>query len=1160
MRTDTRDSVYDKLRPLLDASDILSRLGVEKVRTLGNEAYCRPLCHESNSGESLQINLHTGRWNCKSCGESLGVKGDLFQLVEYVQTGGRAPSRGAQQGSSPDHRAAVSWLCEQYGVVYDSGRLHGDPGLDIVHIFSMAAAEYLLTSAPEVLAWVQDKWGYDLETVQSYCIGYMPSPILPMIANEAAQPGSREAFRMSGIGWYSPDGRWHTRLEGRVIFPYLEHGRAQYIIGRAVPQTPALADGRTPPKYHKLSVHSDSKPWISEKVTNDHLYNETVMATCDTVVVAEGVADAVALSALGIDVVSPVTISFNATDLERFTRKASENGIRRVDILFDNELSGSGNWAARRVGEKLVERGLATRILTLPLGDDQKQARDEIVRVIGQEQFDAMERAEPSKRKHMLLEFLGGDETKMRWVLENVGASKIDAAEWVAQAGAAALPLFKQIQRKGQDVLDLMIEEIAASELDPEASPSERLEVFADVIRLAAFIKDRLVREEYAGHIADAAGRGVPKAEVRKLVAEYRRDVVKPGEKEDKKKVDHAEAAREMVLLPPDASHTQAATLAPPPVPGGGSTATNAPAAPPPPGQKIQTEHQRLAPARASVGKAVEARLPDEAVGEYIAQTITRSMGFTPFRTPASLFLVRGSERVDVDGHNNRGMHFKDLLYMCSGLVLRKSAHAGYIASSIYFLSQRAKRTDDVSWSHVAGEAIYFPTGDKLGTLLKIEPGRTTKTRMAEVAVPAVAGEDFRPFTYTDNEGGIARAIDLFGWTSLAPLHKRLLVYWLVCLPVLRKIGTVPIVRVEGGSASGKTRAVDAVAMLVNGGKSSSVPTAAAMASRLANEMLTIDDNRESRDVGPDMIGTLLQATHLGAKEKRSANSDTGTVIERICGALLMNGIEPIHDGRSELASRMLVLSCSPDYRSLQSPPNEEPLMRGLYETRDAFWSEAARRCSEALLLSKDWGTALAQQIEVIFGETRIGRLSSYLSVMYLAWVSGQPAATREAALNTVDETWTETFRSIAGSTMESLIQEELAVTALRHAFHFGRLNAEETYKGSNQWVALDHRYLYDGDKNLAALGELRASSLARLVRRAGKELNAPRSLSTDLRAGQLEQRILDGRDYLRAAGIEFSSRRTRKGRLAFTFHREEPTPPPPPNEVHNAGDDFLDS
>ena len=1147
MSLPNRISVYDRLRPHLDAADLIRRLGLQEARSIGSESYCAPLCHDSTSGESLQINLHTGRWNCKAC-QSAGIYGDLIQLVEYVLTGGSPPSRGQAQGGSSTHREALTWLCDQFGIPFDEDRVTGDPGLDVVHLFSMAAHRHLL-ERPQVLEWILDKWGFDRSTVESYGLGFMPTPILPFIAAEAASPGSHEAFRASGLGWYDPtSGKWRTRFEGRVTFPYLEHGRAVYLIGRATPWTPKLDNGARSPKYHKLSVHSDARPYISERVTNDHLYNETIMGTADSVVVAEGVADAVALSALGAPVVSPVTISFNKVDLERFTRKAHEFGLKRVEILFDNELSGSGNWAARRAGLQLVERGIAAKILTLPLGEEQQRARDEVVSALGPELFDELERSDPRERKELILRAIP-DNNKRAWITEHVAASKIDAAEWTAQQGAGAPGKFNAIRAAGVDVLELEILEISKT-LDLETlDATDRAGYFGSVIALAAYIDDRLTRDGYAASIAKAAGKGVPKTEIARRIAAVRRGMVLPARKDkaEAEKVDPAALQRELVVPPPEPIHVQPAAPAAPKAP----SRPGAPAAPTPPKKVAQSEEERFASTRVTVAKAVAQKLPEEELGKFVAQVILRSMGFTPFRTADELYLVRGSERVPM-GLAGRSPTFDRVLMTASGLTSRKSSHAGYIESTKYALETPARKAQDVSWSHVdPSGAVFFPTGDRAGHILRIEPGKVTRTRMSEARVPCVAGIDFEPFGYTEDDGGIERALQCFRWTSLSEGDRLLLIYWLVCLPILRRIGTIPIVRIEGGSSSGKTRAVDAVSYLVNGRKSASVPTAAALVSRMSTEMLTVDDNREARDVTPAFLGTLLQATHLGAREKRKANKDTGTVIERISGALLMNGIEPIHDGRPELASRIITLRCSDSFRASDSPTAEDGLRAALIGNRSAFWSEAVRRCADALELDTAHGEEVGKWFDELFGSTKIGRLSAYLRVMYLAWVAGCPPERRSACLAALAPEWVHAARRVAQDALRSLLAEELVVTVLRYVWAHGLSLAEGRYQNDDERRAFDGKFVVVDGSGESFLGPIGVPQLARLARAAGKELNAPRAVTTDLRAGQLEQRLLDGVAFAEAAGFAVQVDETRKGKLRFTFSRNDrPASPPDPSEA----------
>tara|TARA_R110000851_G_scaffold268071_1_gene420654 strand:+ start:3300 stop:6785 length:3486 start_codon:yes stop_codon:yes gene_type:complete len=1138
MSVPDRPSIYDRLRRHLEPLDLIQRLGLEVTRKLGSEAYLNPLCHESSGGESLQVNLHTGSWNCKAC-QSAGMRGDLFHLVEYVQTGGRAPSKG--DGTTPERTEALRWLCDQFGEPFNEGRdADEDEALIGLETFVLAAATYLL-ERPDVLEWIERKWGFDLDTVIAYRIGFMPQPLLPEIALDASANMVR--YRSAGLGWYDA-GKFKTRFEGRITFPYLEHGRPVYLIGRATPWTPKIpVEGRppvSPPKYHKLSVHSATRTYVSPAITNEHLFNEPVLKTCGAEIgVLEGIADGVAFSHIGIDVVSPVTISFNGPDLERFVAQCHENGIKVVWILFDNELSGSGNFAAIRAGRQLVEGGLDTRVVTLPPGAAQLAARQEVLTVIGEESLRELEACDPHLRKKLLAAKIP-DEAQREWVVQNINAAKIDGAEWVAAMGAGAAEAFRKLRQQAQSVIRILCDEIVAT-LDPADEPFLRQTAFADVIELAAHLDVRQHRADAAVLIAELAGKGVTKrGDIEPAIAEARRSVVMPKRK--KQEEDAEQETKKQIA----ASLIAPAPLAPeppkPPAPDASGPPSaparpGAPAAPKLPGKGGTDQREALEGTRANVAKAVDARLPDEHVGKFVAEVFKRTLGYMPFVTPEGVILVRRNERVTVS--TDRGEPFRERLYEVSGLTPKKSSHGGYIAATEFHLAQGAVRCSDVAWSHVAEDrSVFFPLGDVAGRLLRIAPGSVNVTRMSDARVPAVAGPEFLPFRYVEDRGGVGRVYDLFRWTSLPEQHRLVLIYWLVCVPILRRVGEIPILRIEGGSASGKTRTVDAIGQLVNGAKGSSVPTAAALISRLSREMLTIDDNRETDDVSRQFLGTLLQASQLGAREKRRGNTDTGTIVERVCGALVMNGIEPIHDGKPELASRILPLRCGSEYVSTDSPSANRVLMHALTECRDRFWSESARLCATAMQLDEEHGEHVGKQIEDVFGATKIGRMSTYLRMMYLAWVSSMDEASRPPFLRELAPMWVEALDSIGQVALASLISEELCVSVARYVFDHGAATAEKDPDEPEFRKALGGQYMQDPAGGIEVLGPLRATTLARLARSAAKALNGPDAIQRYLRAGQLEERLLDGMAYLEAAGFEVEVTQTNKGRLRWTFSR----------------------
>ena len=1167
-----RVSVYDRIKQEVTAQELIARLGMVPVRQDGAEAYFNPLCHESSSGTSLQINMHTGRWNCKAC-QDFGYYGDLIQFTEYVLTNGAIPSHGKEQATSPAHREAVEWICNQFAIPFEEDQYRRDDALSVVHLFAMEAHNYLINNE-KALAWVQEQWGFDRSTVEAYGIGYMPSPILPSIAAEANRAESRNAFKSSGVGFYRDGKKFETRFAGRVTFPYLEHGRAVYLIGRSTPSTPSLDNGQEPPKYFKLTVHSSTRPHISPSITNDHLYNETILSTADEIGVLEGITDTISVSSLGFPVVSPVTVSFNANDLKRFVAKCHENGIRRVWILFDNELSGSGNHGAFKFAAQLIENGIDAKILTLPLPEAQQVAYDEVKKSMPAEAFYELERADPRRRKLIIKEQFP-DDAKREWITSQIKASKIDAAEWVAMQGAGAASRFNQILKDGRFFIDIKIEECAES-MDPEGLPYDRTIAFSECYELIAHLEDAPTRESYAGKIAKLAGPGIYKSHIKQKISDHRRQHVLPKRKDEKESRRQEEEApmEPLVLPPPQPGAVQPSAPSAPGAPKAKEgDRPSAPAAPGAPGQ-VQPggdEYESLAKTRLAIAQRVEKKESEESIGKFVATIITKTLGYTPFNTESGIYLVRSNECCLV-GDRSLTRQFTSILLGCSGLSNRKTTHRLYIDFVLFWLERFATEVRDVSWSHVTQDrTVYLPTGDTSGSLIHIKSGEIERTTMAETKVPCVTGETFLPFQYTKESTGVTEIIDLFRWCSLSESGRMILIYWVVTLPLLRRIGTVPIVRVEGGSGSGKTRTVDAISILVNGQKSSAVPTAAALTSSLSREMLTVDDNREADDITKAFLSTLLQASNLGAKEKRKANTDTETITERVCGALLMNGIEPIHSGKPELASRMLVFNASKKNRAKDSPTSDQVFREAILKLRDRFWSEACDRCAMALEFEETYGETMGIQIEERFEKTRIGRLSAYLRVMYFTWVAGLPEDERIEALRNLDTRWSETFESMDTDIIATLSTEEVATQAIAYLFRWAEMNAEKVQGSSKITAQLFTSYgvpLYVKYSNgKEELKEMRATEMVKYVRLAAKNLNGPPELASFLKSGQLEARLIDGRSYIESAGFGMETRTTGKQGNRFRFFkvldleqaaiekqapavRETKIPPTPPTAI----------
>lgn len=1144
------ETVYDRIRSSIDAEGVLTRLGVEVVRRVGHEVHLRPMCHESTSGESLHVNTQTGRWLCRACTDN-GMNGDLIGLVEYVQTNGMPPSAGIGKMRVKGHVDALRWLCEQYAIPFDAERVVPRE-LEILALFVEAAHAFLLRPSSEnVRLWIEKQWGFTIDVIREFQLGYLPTPTMPELITALERPAVHDAATAAGLGFFHGQPKmWVSRFDGRVLFPYLELGQPVYLIGRATPWTPRMDDGRAPSKYYKLPTHSESNQRISARIRNDHLFGEGGLVNATRAVMTEGVADAVALIAAGVEgVVSPVGLSAREEVIDGLVKKLKKRGIEHIDIAFDSELSGAGSAGARATAERIVKRGLSVSIVNFPLGAEQEAARDEVLAAIGQTAFDELELADRPADRRKILEAALADPAKREWISSQIGKAKIDAAEWVAKEGAAALERFQEIRQDAVDYIDYRISKVA---VDPAAEPEARLRLFDHIIALVAAIDSRIRRSRYAGSLSKAAGRYVTKADVDEMISAIRKTI-----KEERKKAEALgtianRSSMSPILIPPplSAMHTTPGAP-PPPLVNGVPPDPNMPPdpnVPPPPGGRTLSEYEHFSGMRRSVLERIENKCVEDEVAKSITQAIETTMGFTAFRAPDDLYLVRGNERIPV-GLTGKSPKFMDLLYTVGGLLNSKTSHRGYIQAVQYHIGRGARDVHEVSWSHVDDSgSVFFPLGD--GRLVKISSGTIGQTRMAEAKVPAIGGPNFRTIKFLGDArgeiggGGILNMLNVFRWASLSAEDTLVLVHWITCLPILRRIGIVPIVRIEGGSGTGKTRTVNAVSWLVNGCETASVPTAAALMSRLSTEMLTIDDNRETKDVSPAFLGTLLQATNLGAREKRRGNTDTGTVVERVCGALLMNGIEPIHCGQSEIASRMLTFRCLRERRE-GSPASDMTLRTAVLDGRDAFWTESLRRCAAALELDAMHGEKIGALIEDVFRVTRIGRLSSYLRMMYLVWVVGLPDDRKTQALSVIDPGWMAIWSRVSGEIHESLIREELVVESMRYVFSWAAQHCTVAPPiGESFWPGhgdgLDGIYFQDQRTGEAYLGWVSATKLCRLMRRAGHDLSGPRTITEDLRAGQLESRIMDGIVSLSQAGFEIIPETdvNRRGWVRFTVHR----------------------
>ncbi|MHB0911811.1 MAG: toprim domain-containing protein, partial [Armatimonadota bacterium] len=388
MPADYRD-YYRQIREV-DIALVAERLIPDRItdRT-SHTLYCDCPNHQSNGHKSLVINTRTQLWNCFGCGQG----GDLLQLVEFIQF--RTVTKGISGRMPESHRQARDWLAglvgmkplSKYGLsdeeITASEARHA---ADTRTFDALTAAAYYYHEAlmrrPEVVRWLTDHYGISKEMIDDLKIGFASWKFKVQEDEQGVmdalikQGFSAKEICSTGIIYISKEGQKYPLFQDRVVFPYWSGGRVVYMIGRRTEWTASVKFEKA--KYKKLLVYREEHcKYVSPCIRNDYLYNEdSFLRRPEKLIVTEGVTDCISLMQHGFPVVSPVTVRIKNEDWDRVLGKA--RSVKTIYICQDNEISEAGISGALDTAARLKSQGIETRIISLPLGDKQKEARQQL--------------------------------------------------------------------------------------------------------------------------------------------------------------------------------------------------------------------------------------------------------------------------------------------------------------------------------------------------------------------------------------------------------------------------------------------------------------------------------------------------------------------------------------------------------------------------------------------------------------------------------------------------------------------------------------------------------------------------------------------------------------------------------------------------------------
>jgi DNA primase len=453
--------------------------------------------HHSQSKRSLNIMLDKQGWYCFGC----GTGGDVLQLVEFVHAG--CITRG-QSGRMPEsHREARDFLAARVGIPSLSHAGLSPEAIEEMErerLTSLRVFEALTALADyyhrrflgnaDALNWFRKKYRIGDEMIAGLKIGYaenapwtdsVGSRQSGVLAELCKGPNAFTQAELSGTSACRPSGSSISPFfNRRIVFPYWSRGHVVFMIGRKTPWTPDT-DWETP-KYKKLAVRNGEKhAHVAACIRNDVLYNEDLLATRpNRVVITEGVTDCISLMEHGFPVVSPVTVQIKDADWDRILPKLA--GAKTIYLCQDNELSEAGLQGALRTAQILIEKGITTRVATLPLGEKQQDARKQL-----KDRFGLHGPANSPKR----VELEGRNDEESQLVAALLEQAKLDVNQYFAEGGTAAD--FEGLLTSAQTPLELSISRLSAvtpeSEIDHVLGP-----ILAAAKRLSPVEQERHLR------------------------------------------------------------------------------------------------------------------------------------------------------------------------------------------------------------------------------------------------------------------------------------------------------------------------------------------------------------------------------------------------------------------------------------------------------------------------------------------------------------------------------------------------------------------------------------------------------------------------------------------------------------------------------------------
>ena len=349
-------TIIEEIKRKVTLKDVMAHFGGAELHGDGDTLSGWHKAHESKSKNSLHVDNAKGVYHCKGCGQG----GDMFSYVGHLRRNGSYRDDDKAMFAEAMREIAAYAVVE----IPEHDTEKAAERRTIEEIWQLAADFYHSELTTEHREYFHRR-GYTDETIDKYKLGYAPVGQRTLLAHlvKAHKIDSEELVK-SGLFLRRDNGALEDHFQGRLMFPYMVHGRVAYFIGRITDESPEWERKAGGMKYKKLLVHNDKHPYVSEQVVNRFFYGEDSVKPGGDLLITEGVADCLSALQAGFACVSPVTVRFAKKDHAKILELAERAGT--VYICNDNEVSNAGSDGTMATAEMLWQSGKVAKLITLP--------------------------------------------------------------------------------------------------------------------------------------------------------------------------------------------------------------------------------------------------------------------------------------------------------------------------------------------------------------------------------------------------------------------------------------------------------------------------------------------------------------------------------------------------------------------------------------------------------------------------------------------------------------------------------------------------------------------------------------------------------------------------------------------------------------------------